>query len=174
MGEALNAWDRRVSETDAAFQAFTRYRDLGPTRSLTKSESNETATKGPRKAPSGRVAKWSSDHDWVSRAAAYDAHLDTLRVEATERAARLNAASAAQFLTKMLVEAHAHADAGNIPAALTVWNSIGRWVAPTAGQRIQLESTAAAATDTVSPELATTVANGLRMLDGYLNNNSND
>lgn len=170
MGDGLNAWDRRASESDAAFKAFTRYRDLGPTRSLAKTEGNREATGGQRKPPSGRITGWSARHDWVARAAAYDAHLDQVRVEATERAARLNAASAAEFLTKMLAEAHIHADIGNTAAALAVWNSIGRWVAPTAGQRIQLETTAPAAPDTVSPELAATVADGLRMLDGYLNN----
>ena len=85
---AKNPWDRLDSdspkdwgepESPQAFAAFVKYRDLGPSRSIEKG--------GNRGAKGGRTArreKWSSDHRWIKRTAAYDVYLDKIKVKAVE------------------------------------------------------------------------------------------
>lgn len=76
--EGLLPWDRRPSETPRAYDAFRRYRDLGPLRSF-------DALEGPglkRKT----LHDWSSHHDWRDRAQAWDDELHR-----TEDAHRLEA-----------------------------------------------------------------------------------
>lgn len=68
-----NPWDRRPTETDPAWKAFQTYRDLPPgERSITNAVKAVGAKTGK-----GRVfERWSSEHDWVTRATAWDTHLD--------------------------------------------------------------------------------------------------
>lgn len=67
-----NQWDRRPKETPAAWLAFQAYRDLGPKRSL----ADARAKTGARPGAGRRWERWSSQHNWVTRCAAYDARLD--------------------------------------------------------------------------------------------------
>lgn len=62
-------WDRRAKETDQAWAAFTTYRDQGLDRSLAK-VGEALGKSGPL------MERWSATHAWVSRATAWDIHLD--------------------------------------------------------------------------------------------------
>lgn len=84
-GELLpRPWERRaVGESAAAFAAFCRYRDLGPRRSLDEVDRQlyPPPAPGQRRTSAsrrrrGQISDWSRAHDWVTRAAAWDAHLD--------------------------------------------------------------------------------------------------
>ncbi|WP_062202045.1 hypothetical protein [Demequina salsinemoris] len=88
-------WERQDGETPRAFGAFAHYRDAGPTRSL---RSTAEAVGVSHRT----VFRWSSAHEWVSRAAWWDAECDRARQRAyraavidaqTERQARAEAAS---------------------------------------------------------------------------------
>jgi len=74
-------WHRQPGETDKAFLAFVTYRDLGPERTVQAAidTSNKTSS-GLHRTWTG----WSARHHWVQRAAAYDAHLDEVRLNAIE------------------------------------------------------------------------------------------
>lgn len=61
----LRPWDRQPGETSKAYEAFLTYRDLGAGRSI-QLVCNEL---GKSKTVMDR---WSSQHNWVSRAAAWD------------------------------------------------------------------------------------------------------
>jgi hypothetical protein len=67
-------YDRLPGETPKAFEAFCAYRDLGPTRSLQK------AADGLDKSMK-LLGRWSSQHNWQERVAAWDGDQDMLRQE---------------------------------------------------------------------------------------------
>ena len=68
MSAARNAWDRRPTETNRSFAAFRIYLEQGQARSTSK----VGRSLGHR---SGHCsARWSAQHDWVDRAAAWDQH----------------------------------------------------------------------------------------------------
>lgn len=69
----LRAWDRRPSETDKAFIAFQTYVGLDPYGEGDQKRSLPNTAKALNLASSSGVAAWSTENDWVSRAAAYDA-----------------------------------------------------------------------------------------------------
>lgn len=85
----MKPWDRQDKETPPAWAAFQAYRDLGPGRTIAKAW--EACG---RHAASLRLGEeWSSKHDWVARAAAWDAHIDQavqakLKAQAVERRKR--------------------------------------------------------------------------------------
>jgi hypothetical protein len=71
------AWDQRDNETAPAYAAFCLYKNLRPhDRSLAKAY-GQHAGKDDVSAP-GRWTEWSSKHEWVSRAKAWDRHNDML------------------------------------------------------------------------------------------------
>ena len=76
------AWERQPEESAKAYRAFEIYRDMGVDRSLSKA--TEAVYNGS--ASNMRLlAMWSGKHDWVRRAAAWDAKLAERRaVEAEE------------------------------------------------------------------------------------------
>lgn len=78
----MSAKPRAPFEPDPAWskerkEAFTLYRDQGPTRSLARvaEELKKSAT---------IMGRWSGEDGWVARAAAFDAHLDSIRRESAE------------------------------------------------------------------------------------------
>lgn len=83
-------WEQQDGETTAAFAAFCCFRDLGAARSLRTAYRKFCARKRgvrsvPRGAP-GAWTAWSTAHDWVSRARAWDGHCDALaRAEIEKR-----------------------------------------------------------------------------------------
>lgn len=74
-------WTQLVNESPIAFEAFTVYRDLGSARSLAKACEKLDRPEGYVR----QLETWSSDFNWVSRAKAYDAHLDDIARRERER-----------------------------------------------------------------------------------------
>lgn len=65
-------WQRIEGETDKAFDAFCKYRNLGADRSIEKAfQQYQNSTK----TVPGYWKEWSAKFDWVERAAAYDEYL---------------------------------------------------------------------------------------------------
>lgn len=84
-------WARQDRESPPAFAAFEAYRDLGAGRSIDAVAARLAGRqKGAKRAP-GRLRKWSVDHRWVERAAAFDDHLATVRRRRVEEATRRQA-----------------------------------------------------------------------------------
>ena len=75
-------WERQPNESAPAFEAFAMYRDMGVNRSIRKAAQNLN------KAVT-TLAEWSSKHEWVKRAAAWDAEQD--RIARNELAAEMAA-----------------------------------------------------------------------------------
>ena len=71
-----NAWDRQPRESAQAYEAFSRYRDLGADRSL------QAVADGLSKSVQ-LIKRWSSAWEWVDRVREYD---DKLQKEANEKA----------------------------------------------------------------------------------------
>jgi len=87
-------WDQMPGESSKAFQAFSLYRDLGPSRCLDQASRNyhqrqrtETAGTPPRRPPraSGTIRRWAERWNWSARALAWDQELE--RVKRTEQVA---------------------------------------------------------------------------------------
>ena len=74
-------WERQSGETDKSFDAFTIFRDLGPNRTLV--DVFRRRSPDSRASASGRLPSyfvdWASKWNWKERAAAYDAHLDSVK-----------------------------------------------------------------------------------------------
>lgn len=80
-------WDRRDDESASAHGAFLLYRDLGEYRTL-----EATVRELARPANYRRVlSRWAKQHEWDTRAAAWDAHLLNARDEVS-----IDAVAAAQ------------------------------------------------------------------------------
>ena len=65
----IEPWERQEGESAKAFEAFCIYRDLGINRSIAK----VVQELGKSKA---LLERWSANHDWVERAAQWDAEQD--------------------------------------------------------------------------------------------------
>lgn len=93
-------WERQPGEGARAFQAFAVYRDMGAERSTAKVARELGKTKAI-------VDRWSGDHEWVARAAAWDLELDRRAqaelADARVEAARRHAAIAARSLEALQV-----------------------------------------------------------------------
>ncbi len=70
-------WTRLSQESDLAFYAFTKYRDLGGKRSLAK-VSKEL---GKKTHYTNQLEKWSTKYEWVRRVLLFDEHLDYQKLE---------------------------------------------------------------------------------------------
>lgn len=75
MSDQQYPWTRRPDETSPAYEAFRIYMNAGPARSL----SNVAETLGGNRRSA--INKWSANHEWVVRAAAYDSYLTTAQVD---------------------------------------------------------------------------------------------
>jgi hypothetical protein len=62
-------WEKRPRESYKAFNAFAVFRDLGPERTLPK-------VAAAVKKSISMIQQWSSRHDWLERADAYDLYVD--------------------------------------------------------------------------------------------------
>lgn len=95
MAERAEQWERRPGESAAAWEAFACYRDLGLSRSVSK-------VAGTLHKARTLIERWSTAHQWVLRAEAWDREQDRLwrgeRQQAAREVARRHArlASAAQ------------------------------------------------------------------------------
>ena len=79
---ASPAWQRTAEETAKAYAAFCLYRDLGSGRSLRAAYAAAKGCQKGVKRVSGYWQRWARDHQWKSRAEAYDAHLDAVKRKA--------------------------------------------------------------------------------------------
>jgi hypothetical protein len=69
-------WERQPGETNAAYQAFALYRDMGITRSHRKLVEQHF---GGSSAKLRQIGEWSRKWMWVARAEAYDAEMERRR-----------------------------------------------------------------------------------------------
>lgn len=83
-------WDKRPGETAKAYRAFTCYLELGPKRSLVAAaeayavpkKRQKSARKAPRNSAPGHITRWANQHDWTTRAEAFDQHQLEQRIAA--------------------------------------------------------------------------------------------
>jgi hypothetical protein len=78
------AWERQPEETARAYAAFSRFRELGPGRTLSEAYRTGTGRKEAA-APSGQWRGWYAAHRWRERAERWDAHLARLATAERER-----------------------------------------------------------------------------------------
>jgi len=71
-------WERQPNETTKAYEAFCCYRDFGVSRSVrgVAQKLNKSDT---------IIGRWSTLHNWVERATAYDDHIEALERGAVEK-----------------------------------------------------------------------------------------
>lgn len=78
----MNPWERQAGEGSKAFRAFAAYRDLGPTRSVTKVVEKLKPDCPHRKM----LEQWCTKWGWVSRAQAWDDEKDRIFLLETKAA----------------------------------------------------------------------------------------
>ncbi|MGZ4904694.1 MAG: hypothetical protein ACXV5I_07765 [Halobacteriota archaeon] len=83
-------WERLPDESAKACDAFRRYRDMGPERSIAKLARAMGCS-------TGLLKRWSSPYRWVARAMRYDDYLDKRLREARERVVLETAAKHAEL-----------------------------------------------------------------------------
>ena len=71
-------WKRRKGEGSKAYEAFLRYRDMGPGRSVRKAVGVQGVPKDGRRSYTHWWHKWSRRWHWRERAQAWDDHLHEL------------------------------------------------------------------------------------------------
>jgi len=81
---AEKTWLRQTTESAKAYEAAREYFELGANRSL--EAVHKKFSKSAR-----LIARWSTNHDWVERAKAYDAYQLELQEKAREKAAQAEA-----------------------------------------------------------------------------------
>lgn len=67
------SYQQLEQESAPAYQAFIRYCELGPQRSIDTAYRASIGQEESNKTASGRWTKWSQDYRWVERAKAWDA-----------------------------------------------------------------------------------------------------
>ena len=77
-GRMPNQWDRLPDETNKAWKAFGDFLQLGGSRTL-------RALSGAKGYSKTGVRKWSAEHDWTARAAAYDDSVFELSIQGREK-----------------------------------------------------------------------------------------
>lgn len=105
-GESEDPWDILPEESTKAYEAFARFRDLGPSR--TRKDAAVQLGVGV-----ASLKEWAGRHAWEDRARAYDLELDRKRrviLESERLAMRQRHANAAVFLQKKVAERFALMD----------------------------------------------------------------
>lgn len=82
-----NSWARQPKEGVKAYAAFCVYRDIGTTRTIDAACSAGGKQQTSNKRASGLWTNWATVYKWVERAAAYDAHVESVAMAAADRAA---------------------------------------------------------------------------------------
>lgn len=77
MARPTYPWQRHISESALAFNAFTIYRDLGAGRSYSKVRLKMEKGAGYQR----QIEKWAREFEWVKRATLYDDHMDNKKLE---------------------------------------------------------------------------------------------
>lgn len=99
MSEPQHQWDQQPGESDQAYTRFLYYRNIGPTRSISKAFYKYSEEGGETQRSSGTWYAESSQWKWVARAHAYDVH--TLQEVGRQAAIKLVHAIQA-YATKVL------------------------------------------------------------------------
>lgn len=95
MSDELKPWERRDDETSPAWEAFLTYRDMGTARSTAKTARSLGKSKQ-------LMDGWSSKHQWVERARAFDRHEDANQVEAYKEQTKQIVRQQTQLADKLL------------------------------------------------------------------------
>lgn len=75
LDDSTPPWERTPEESEAAWLAFTIFRDLGPARSLSAALRILNERTGKRSTKPGRAwHTWKRRHRWTARVQAYDLH----------------------------------------------------------------------------------------------------
>jgi hypothetical protein len=94
MAENAQPWEMQEGETSTQFAAFALYRDMGLARSLrlaARLANEKDGRTGDARGRNRRFEIWSTEWNWVQRAAAWDAELDRIdRLQIIERRKRAN------------------------------------------------------------------------------------
>lgn len=104
MGRAkMRAFERLEGEGTRAYNAFQRYLELGPERTLALAADAVygRTTKGKRRTAPGTIRKWAEAFDWHARAQAWDDLLTMVRLEGIEDAEREKSESLAERNQKL-------------------------------------------------------------------------
>ncbi|WP_405999441.1 hypothetical protein [Streptomyces sp. NBC_00829] len=101
VADSAEAWERQPGESAAAWMAFACYRDLGLSRSISK----VAGTLGKART---LVERWSTNHQWVIRAEAWEREQDRLwraeRQQASREVARRHARLATAAQSKIIAQ----------------------------------------------------------------------
>ena len=68
MSDVIHPWERSKTETDEQWAAFRNYRNMLFPRRIASAACKDLVL----------LRQWSTDHDWLRRAAAYDRHVDAM------------------------------------------------------------------------------------------------
>ena len=118
--QSVQEWDRQEDELNSAYHAFTHYRDMplwDRSQRAAFMEHRQNCLQKPipktgRMQVNGNWWVWSTDHAWVARAEAHDAHLAEIRRQ--QRAAELD----------LVHEKHAQVASGVISRIVVALNSL--------------------------------------------------
>ncbi len=95
--EGRKDWMRQAGETSNAFDAFCKYRDFGPTRTICK----VLTLHGLQKGAQGNWRKWARQNNWKERVAKYDDFNDNERLKMIEQQEKERGEAYKKMLDKM-------------------------------------------------------------------------
>ena len=101
----MNAWERRKGEGKEAYAAFEEYIKLDADERGLRLVAQKLGKS------SALIMRWSSRNEWVSRAAAYDAHMAAIRQQEREKRERKWAIRREKLREEQLDRELRHADA---------------------------------------------------------------
>jgi hypothetical protein len=135
----LDLWERQPEETAVAYEAFTVYRDLGASRSLSKASRQLSKSKP-------LLQRWSSTWSWVARVDAWD-RLNAFEQAEEQRQAikdmnRRHAAIGSQYLGKLALRLNSvkpeDIPIREIPRFIDAASKLERLARGEAGERTEL------------------------------------
>jgi hypothetical protein len=99
----MRAFERQEGESQKAYQAFQKYLELGPERTLALATDAVYGRhkSGKRTQPAGQITKWARLFDWHDRAHAWDDLLHMTKLEGIQQAEREKAVDLAQRSQKL-------------------------------------------------------------------------
>lgn len=77
-GNTPAPWERQQNETSKAYESFCIYRDMGPSRSLSKVAEKQQKS-------GSLIGKWSRENKWVERAAKWDDEQERIEREIAQK-----------------------------------------------------------------------------------------
>jgi len=110
--DEIRPWDRQAGETSKAYAAFVTYRDQGEDRSIQSVAEELDKSRA-------LISRWSTQNDWVSRAAAWDSMPGQKVAEAYEQMAARIAEQHERVATKLMSRLETHLDLlpeGKVPS----------------------------------------------------------